>query len=437
MMLILSSCGGNVNKILNTVPKESAIVMAADLSSINSKLQADGQTLPELISSTMGSEFNDEGRFFLGEDSPLDFDSPLVAFDLNHNDMVVTFYVKDEGAFREAVSERGNINLREKDGIWFDDEYSRMVMIGKQVWIGNSYRGLDPREIKALSVQDAGKSIMAHEAAKEVLGGGSDVAILANTSSMGRLDREMGRQLAMLEMVFDDPAFFGFEVNFEKGKAVAHGSVLDKKGKPSKMAYKLAKIDTGKLKDFKGKGAIFFASAIDPATVSQALDKMKGFNFPPDMTRVIKAINGNVAVSYNMDSDNPYGDGTFSATVGFSDSQAANSFVEMLREMSDGEIAAKVSGDNVLFGFGNPTGVTVSEVANEFDGAVAGCAVITRELNYRGAALISDMVPSAHAVVKPKGDGIELEIVVNTTEGKNSLTTLFKLARIANANMGF
>lgn len=432
MALVLTSCGGSsVDKILNTVPKDSEATIAFDLKSINSKVSADGENLADLIKSAFGDQMDSTAKFFLGEDSPLDFDSPVVLFAFK-NGPVLTFYVKDAASFRSAMEKECNLSMLESKGIWASSGRPQVFMADKQVWMRLEGSNLEVSDISRFADLSKDKSILALDAADKVFSDGGDISMLVNLSSVGLYDRDFAQFMAALQLAFDNPSYIGANVSFEKSKALAEATILDSKGKVSKMSVDLGKIDIGKLKKFGGSGNLFGAIAIDPDNLKQAVGQAGAMGMPPAVSRILESLSGNIAFAGDALSFSGYGvSPQFTVSVGFKNESAAGSCLSFLNSDLPSGVSLRTDGKDLIATSGQPSGVSIKEVADDFSGASFGMAVVTSAFSDPKISMISKFIPGAYFVVKPKSGGLQLELVVKTEEGKNSLTTFFKLAKLA------
>lgn len=486
MAVMLASCGGNkgLESVLETVPKDTKGLAIADLNNINEKLKSEGEvTLQDLLMRSFGSEMNRVGKALLGEDSPIDFNAPAIFFESNE-EPVFTFFVKGEKDFINFLEEEADMKLKERDGMYVDSD-KVVFLSGNQAWVcpSGNLKVSDIRKFKELKKE---KSFMSLKVAPKLLEGESDIMTYVNLSELGMIrDMEVSQAVSMLNLVFDDPKYAVSRMNFDTGKFVADLNVFNTKGEPAECAMHPAKIDLPSLNSFPGKGDVFGAIGIDSRLMGQITSKMQAFA-PKEALDAINNIDGNIvfsldissAIEYNNrrysyydDYDYDYGYGEeiisfegdsvmyaveaidetigdledivltrtkkydgpkFAVQVSYKNAADAGKVASQFQDLIKSEgYTMEVLGNKIYIAGGSPSGVSISTVSNEFEGASAGIAFVMEKISDPKVQMLSDYIKGAFLVWKGDNNDLSLQFTIDTKEGVNSLVTFMKLGSVA------
>lgn len=444
--VILSSCGGNksaIEKILKTVPKSSQGVFVTDLPGVNDKLKSDGyESLQQLLLNNMGSNMDAEAKSLLNEDSPIDFNSPGVGFEFN-DQMVVSFYVTSQEAMKNYMKNKQNATFSEQNGVLVcSDGFT--FMKDNQVWVCNR---LSASEVKTFANLDKDKSFLSNPASAKLLEEDSDIAACLSIGGLS-YDSESAQAVAALNLFFDDPTYVVGSVNFEKGKAVGSLEVLNSKGQIASCAVHPAEINVSALKEFPGKGDFFLVLGIDSQLMKQITSKIQNMGIPANVLSALDGIDGNVVMSvdvssflaYNqMDSYGYYFEDVespsvpspqFMIQVPFKSAEDAQSIQNMLNMIGSAGLNLFVSGNSLTVSSGVPEGAPISEVADDFKGACAGIAILTKYISDPKVQLVNQLVKGADIMWRNSSKGLSIDFTIDTKEGENSLVTFVKLSAL-------
>lgn len=431
IIFVLASCGGtgDVKKILNTVPKDTKVAVSINIEKINSKLESDGESLSELILNSFGSEMDSKVKYFFSEGSPVDFNAPAAFFEMK-NAPVLTFYSLDPEGFRSHLKSNMGYNLSQTKGVWSDSSKPDIFMKDNQVWFTSGYPRLQPEDFSGLASLNENESIMSLPAASEVFNHDSDVCALLGLEELSDSYSDFAQFLSFTELIFDNPEYLGLYADFKKGEMTATAVVLDKKGKQAPTSINFAKIDTGKLKEYSGKGDFFFAMGVDSDFIDQAMKQAGRFGLPAEASVLLKTLDGNIVISGNAMSFANTGKPDLTFSIGFKDNTSASTYAGLLGGMMPPGVEITPEGKSILIKAGNPSGVGIEEVATDFDGAVAGVAFVTSAINDPKAAMASLWVKGGYVMLKPDGDSVKIELVIESSQDANSLSTLFSLLQM-------
>ena len=431
LMVMMSSCGGSkeVQKILTTIPRDTKAAIVVDFAKINEKLDKEGSgSLQELIISAFGNEMDAEARYFLGDESPIDFNSSAVFFEFNEEG-VYTFYVKDPKVFRDALVEKCDMSLIEKDGVWCDED-NKIFQLDNQVWVAISRYTLSASDVKDLASLSDSKSIMDLEAAKKMVDRNGDISFLGNLNAIGSSNREFAQMMMGLNMSFDDPAYVEADINFEEGKVVGSATILNSKGKIAKCAVSPSKIDMGELKSFSGRGNAFLAFNVNASMMDQALSKVRNMGIPEMVTDILGSLDGEIVISGDIatiGSSVP----SIDAMVTFDNASNASKYASMANAILPEGISLRADGRKMFLSIGNASGAGIESVADKFNGSAGGFAILLDQIPDPKVSVVSEFISAASIISKPAGDGVEMELNIDTKPGQNSLVTILKFAGMA------
>lgn len=432
VMIAMASCSKDSDsEILKTVPQNAGMVYLVNLPAINEKLKADGEApISELLEATFGHQMEKEMKFFLGEDSPVDLDASMVFFFIDRNP-VFSLYVKDEKGFRSALEDQMGITLKETNGVWSAPN-GVIYQIGNQVWFTGGYSDITDVEIKKFSTLDKEKSILNLDAAKNLADKGSDVCMILNVNRLSSIDRDFANSAMALNMAFDDPNYITAFVNFDKGEVNGELTVLDSKGKPSALAFKPAKINVSKLKNYTGQGNVFVAMGIDPKVMSALLSKLQGFGLPSEVTSILGTLDGNIVISFDATTlQNSYGDPSMDMLFTFDSADNASRFAGQMASQAGSNVTYNIQGNEVLFSTGQIASFHIGNLASRFDGATLGIVANFENMGGLSSVAVSNFIKNASLMCHNDGEGIKIELKAETLKDKNSLATLIRLAGIA------
>lgn len=491
MAMVLASCGGkgtSLEDMLQTIPKDSKGFAVLNLKSLNDKLKADNadQSLQSLINGAVGNQMPKELKNFLGEDSPVDFEGPMVVFETNQNP-VISFYVKDEKDFRDMLEKEFDIKLKKNDGIYEGrEEDTYIYQKDKQVWICPG-TDLSAKDIKKLYDQKEDDSVLSYPAIGKVMESDADMIGMANLAELKsmRVNRDFSQMMAGLNLVFDDPDILLVSANFDNGKATSTVGIYTAKGEPSKFAFQPAQINMQSLQSFPGKGDVFAAIGIDSQFMNTILSKIDSFIYDREQKAILASLQGNIVFSMDLSAilngefglagprydyaydydewdDTPlavdsmkmayadtvaaddifaepypstrdYNGPAFTVQAGFkspSDAQRAANYINGQMN-STAQTSVNVEGSNLIISAGTQSGASIGKVASLFNGAYGGMVSLTENIKMPQVQMVSDLVKSFSIMLKPEGNGITINTQVETKEGQNALVTFFRLGAMA------
>lgn len=429
LAVILSSCSSkNGDDILATVPAKSEFFVLADLKAISSDLGKDGKSQLDLTIDKIarkGGNIDARWKYFFSNDSQVDFSAPFVIFEHAGNTLA-TFYTKDADKFRAGIENAIGAKLEDSAGIFADAE-GTVFMKDSQVWFADSYPQIESSDIAVMAQLPEKDCILSIESAKKIAKKGGDIISYVNIDK--KLAGSWNRQSRiLLNAVFDDASFIVSTHNFEKGKAVGTTQFLNYKGEPSSLAFKMSKIDVGKLKKFVGKGNCFFAMGINPDMTHAIVRQLKNlFVIPADIRQLVENLDGNIAAALTFEGRESI-PSSFSAMLTFDNKNAAVQATDELRGLiPPGESTDIFTDDDRLYlSSGTLSGAGIDAVADDFKGACLGVSLLPSFFNEATGGNMGDYLDGCTLTLHDDGNGAEIRTVFTTKSDRNALVTLLQ-----------
>lgn len=427
-LLILCSCSSrDASDLFKSVPKDSSILVVANVESMASKMESANadfwQTITKL---TKGRKLPAEIKVLYDKNSGIDYSMPVLMFD-RKGTSVFTFIIKDESAFKDCLKKEG-IQLSSEGGI--DTNADHTVFISdKQGWFANDYPELSVDDIKLFKALEEDMSMLSLQSVGELVESEDDLAFILPFASMMENNIIPTKSSLMLNMLFDTPKYLEAKFNFNTAKLEGVISVLNDKGRVAACSIKPAKIDAGALKEFQGKGNIFFAIGTDSQLMGMLASQLRNLPMlPPDAMEVLKNIDGNIIFAASA-GNNGSPDNNVSMQITFNSPQAAEGGRELVDALFGGaeDLQVSVSGKSLSFSAGAPAeGSSIASVAGQFEGSCLGAVVLPSYFENSGNPSLA-VIKGFSLMGKPEGDKLQFHLTLNTTPGQNSLVALSKL----------
>lgn len=420
--LLLASCSKDKTELLATVPSDTAAIVYVDIKHFADKLSKEDI---EQLENALPSNIEDGVEELFEKDGPVDLEAGFVCFEYENN-YLGTVRLKDGGKFRKYIKEEFSGVFNEKNGVWVNDD-ENIFVVGNQAWF-SSMNGVSTPVIKKFAELKPEDSAAESEVVNEWLEKGkADVKILIDIKKAMAYEATGREAMVGFNMLFDDPKYIAYELNFDKGKCSGTVEVLNDKAKIAPFALKLATIDVNALRSFKGKGDIFFALGLNPETTSSILSNLTGLGLPMDMQDLLKQFDGNIVVSTDLNSmmamNGGYGDGAFDALFTMTGAEAATQLVETLKEFNEGAVNlhSDVEGNTAYVSINSPEGGSIAPLAGEFKDAVVGLVYVPTQ------SLIKNKLRQVSVMLKEKDGGLVFDMNFLLKEGENSLVTIVQL----------
>lgn len=405
--------------ILEHIPKNTKGVMIFNLPDMIEKLQeGSGDDFSQMIEDAVGSQIYNKLEPWVDKKTPIDFSKPAALFEMN-DEAVFTFFIRNEKDFRELLEDETDVKLKERNGVWAASN-DQVFQIGKQVWFTSSSTAFKPADFSKLKDLDKDRSFAALDVSQNIIEHHSDLSLIVDISEFSKLNYEFEQYYSQLNIVVSNPTYFEGYVDFEEGAITGQLALLDKKGMPSKLSVPLEKIDLSTFKQLPGKGNFFFAAGVNANALKPIIDNFRD-QMPEGVGRILQSINGTIAFSTDYKPDG------FNGVFGTMNGTTANSLKDFFAEYFEYNNVGTISTDGNKILVSNPqnSGVEAREVADKFEGAVAGVAASSKNLGIPELNKYSSYFTGASAVLKTEDKSLVFEFTIDTEEGQNSLVTLF------------
>lgn len=422
MMLLIASCSKNDTDILLSVPKDSQAVILVNTPAINDKLKAEGEeSLGATLEKYLGQGLGPQASYVFGQDSPVDFDAPMVFFFEDYHP-VYTFYVKDGSAFRQTMKDKFGVDATETTGVYVLSN-GIMFQKGRQVWISpDSYLKTDDVLLYANLKEDL--SICSVKAAERLRSGKHDVNALIDIDLLLQLfdNGNSSQYKMMLNLMFNQPALLSAYIDFNSGNVKSEIKVLDKKGEEAKCAFIPSEINTEALKSFPGKGTIFGAIGLDSKFIGKIAGQLGMLGIPAETVETIKSLNGNMAFALNSNAD------SMMMMFTMTDEAAAGKAVPAITEQLGKEnVSVSAEGNIVYVSAGENTGTPFASYASRFKDSSVGFVVLLDQIQGTDSKIVAEYASVFTAMLEDDDDEFELHLTLDTAKDRNSLISLLEI----------
>lgn len=419
------SCSKDSNSdILSTIPANTAYFAVVDLKEIQDNLgntvEKDGKVkVDENFRKTiMGLPGNMGEMVDLMEnnDATIDFNNYLATFDYKGS-QVMTFYVENPGKFRDYLKSKG-ITFSESKGVWESKE--NYFMSGNQVWKTNGASTFTAQTVSYLTSLKEKESLQTNDYACGLLGKDAGIVGWVDISEMMSM---IGAQNFMLSMavntLYENPKYIPFTVKFNEGNAQAEVYVINANFKPAKYLFKTLEVNMDQIRDYQGKGNVFFALSVDPAQIKQLSAQFGGMiGEMGGLLDILAEINGTVVGS----ADNTSPESSYGIEAKFSSPEAAMSAADMVMKLvPPAEGAVELTGDKLYLHTHNLEGAGIEAFADEMKGSEFAM-VMTAPQGSKGWNEISKIVVKFNR----DGESTVLKLRMDTKPGQNALVSILK-----------
>lgn len=427
LAVVLSSCGNKgAERMLQTIPAGSSYLSVLNAENITSKLGNEGLAQWDALVSQGFKGSDDRWKFLLGKDSGIDFSTPVFIFEYKGAN-VITFEVKDSGAFREGFEKAASAKFTGTGNLYYLPDNTAFVN-DKQVWLTAAYPEVKPEDIKTLLALKKADSMASLKYAVEMSASDDDCSTFASLASLIKQSGNIGGAL-YLNTLFNSPEYLVYKTNFEKEAIVGSLTVLNAKFEPSACAFKPSKLDVSTIKDFKGKGNVFFAIGIDPQLTTQLLDKFKALlPLPAEGLAMLKNIDGDILLSGSLN-DNMSNPALSGALISFKTKEAAEEASQVVKELGLSPIqnaGMLIEGNALCLLAPEQSGNSPAEMASWFKDAGMGFLCFTSAFKGEAFGNIGNYILGVAAKLVDNGDGVSLDFNVDTKKGQNSLISIMQ-----------
>lgn len=434
LLVVLTGTLGSCRKetadtgdLLATVPSSSGFVAGINLKSLLEKTgcKVDGSdiTVGESLSAWVESKnSNGEGRnafkLFLAGESGVD---PSVAiFFTDAYNMYLTATLADTEKFETFVSSQsGEQFVDSENGV---RTCGNVAVKGAQAWICvSSHNTIDSKAIANYATLGESQSFLKNEYSSGIVTMTSDVVGCGDIKALSRfgiLSGQYSTALMMLTASFEDVSLLSFNVDFQKGKALASIGLLNGKGKSAKCLLPMSKVDLNTIKSIGGDAEIVFAFSLTKDFMKK-LEKIGG-SFIGQFMEDLKCVDGTVAGAVGVANKSERSMDIEAAldVVVTTDGNPSKDFMDLLSRFGK----TKKDGKFVRLSSGEVNGGLNVENASEFmKGSYGG---VVADFN----KFASDSVIKTVAVVMvPEDGGIKYDVTVESSDpSENILLSMIK-----------
>lgn len=428
--LTLAACSRHDSAgLLSTVPRDAETVTVFDIKSLSSDLGDEGRALiTEIIDrgEKSGHRLPPEVAYLLSEDSQADFSAPAVTFQ-SGGSSITTFYLKDEGRFRKDIEACTGKTFSSTGKVYALDGNTVFTCEG-QAWMTAEYPEVTAADIAVFTQLKEADCIMALECGPRLEGKG-DMLTLVNLDRL--LEGSWNRTYRMiLSMVIDDASYIFSTTDFEKGKMTNETLFLNHKNEPTNLALKLKKIDTGKLKEFTGKGNAFLALGVEPSMMHSLVRQAKMFGIvPSDIQDVLEQLDGNIVIS--ADVRDKYEDvPPLCAMFTFKSAEAASKSLQTVQPYIDAFMPDShlFTDDKRLYiVYSSPEGSDIGGMKDELKGATLGLTLLPSFFQAMGGPHTADYIRGVNFRVTDDSKGARIETQILTPDDRNALPALLQM----------
>ena len=420
--VMLTGCGGGekTDTLLRSVPAGSPAVAVIN---IETMLRDAGVEV-----SDGEAEIPDSLRSVLG-DWPLAGDgldcSSAVAFH-NAGRFVVTFRLTDGSKMERYYSTRSKATFAD-DGELRVSSDGHMVLSESQGWWSSGT--LSAGEVRKFLTLEEKESVVSRGYAESLMTPGAGVHCVCAVGSLALLTGSPEGALktqAALALIFENPAYIVSDIRFLPGCAEATGMVLDDKCMPASTAVKFKNIDIRQLSSSGLCGDAFIAMNPDSESVGKLLDRYGAISgIPEGVVKSLRSLSGDMAMGVSFVNTYPMFP-TFDFFATFRDADAAAGAGDFISGLTNETGKVKADGKVLRIDTGTPLGLPISEVADRFDGAVAGAWLSQEGMRLVYTEAWCHAFGDASVMLRPLDNTLRVEVRLGTTPGRNAAISLLE-----------
>lgn len=412
-MLVASSCQKKGDSdILSTIPVDTEFFVVAEGNDIFPAAEV-------IVTRFDKTSFGEKIQEILIENSEIiDKTRPMAFFEYK-GAKVLSLYLSQPGAFREAEDKKGH-KFSEKDGIL--DNGEDVFICDDQLWIGNGATTFDATAVKRLLSLKENESLGGIDYARTLADGSSDVAGWLSAEGLVNMMPENGFAAMAMSLLFEDMKYVPFTVKFDDGKATAEIKAINGKYQPSKYLFNPATIDLSTVKEFPGRGDIFVAVAVDSDQLKQLVGQFGMLLGGMPLATLAGNIEGTVVGSANSSAD----ESEFAAQIVFDNTDAARQGAEELMKLfAPSEAAVEQTGNKVYLHTHTLGGKEIAGYASMMEGAEIAVVMAASRFDYTDGLITGTSLTGRH-----DGDSLKFIVTIDTKKGRNSLTSILEASQM-------
>ncbi|MCH5224904.1 MAG: hypothetical protein J1D77_02850 [Muribaculaceae bacterium] len=346
----------------------------------------------------------------------------VVFYDTNKAFLTVALY--DVEKFTNFIEQKSGATFAsESNGVKI---CGNVAVKGAQAWLClTPGKRLDPDAIDSYSKLQPSQSFLVSPLGENLLTDESDIRgwIMLNTYFSQNLDRSNRTMASLgLGMLFENGESMKFKVDFKKGELEMETVILNDQGKPAKFQLPMEKVDVATLKTLGTSCQGMMAFTLTPKLVKkfQEIGDTFGGALFGDINDFLKNVDGTVGVTASGNIDNEDINGVVT-TKGDVSQELKGKISELFGSIS-------MDGKLLRFSKGSVSGnLSVDECADALKGCYFGIVVDAEQFSQIGVGSFAQGFKSGEVLLKPEGQGIELEIEAKTiNEKENALMTILR-----------
>lgn len=431
MIFVMASCqkSRDVEKILETVPSTTGVVVAADLETLLQKAGCDKGISPDMnkIISDMNKDDARVARGLL--DGKAGVAPAAIAVFEDSGDAIATFYLDDEKKFMEFFrSDAGN--WTKENGGYLASNHKMAIYKG-QAWIFS--RNGSMTRVKQFYDMGEKHSVLSLNCA-ERLTSDKDMSMLLNINKLINLANMPISESAQLRMaistLFDNARYVVGTLELNKGEAEADFSVLNEDFKPASSTLELSALSKSELANFPGDASLIFGAALSKGAVERLSAQMSSLHLPADLTQMFAHVDGTILIGMSPQAFQTYSEGKgMGIMLTFDSAENAGKWADSLRAMGGGEATVTLNGKALYMSMDMPGGQLSSALVDALEGAGVGVA-------FSPAAMASavnnpemTMWKAASVTLEKDKNGMEVSAKIKSADSNaNILATIIRYA---------
>ena len=350
----------------------------------------------------------------------------IVFFTDSYNTYLMAM-VADTGKFRQYVEKQSGEKFQKQGDV---ETCGSVALCGSRAWVNvSSGNTINAQAIANYAKLSRSNSFLGGEHADKLAHTPDDVSVWSDINTLASMRGMSVGDKATMRMVlatlFDDASFSTFSVNFEDGKIVTSGTVLNAKGKTAKYLLPSGKVDVKTMESLGDKADVLFAMDLSKDLVKkiEGLAASFGGGLPDAYMQVVRPVDGTVAFSMTAAADGRYGYNAVVTTDGKPTPELLNLAGSLGQVKNEGKYVRMSGGEAAQGGV-----MTVADMAKKLKGSALG-VVLSGKMVSESPVKVNDAdIKSMTLMLRPSDGGMEMVCDIEGNNPKeNALITLLKM----------
>lgn len=437
MALALPGCKSDKNAdaedLLSVVPSSATMVGVIDVRHIAEKAGCKidgmeitpGEEMKKAIASISDPKTRNAVSMVFAGGSGIEPQS-IVFFTDSYNTYLMAM-VADTGKFRQYVEKQSGEKFQKQGDV---ETCGSVALCGSRAWVNvSSGNTINAQAIANYAKLSRSNSFLGGEHADKLAHTPDDVSVWSDINTLASMRGMSVGDKATMRMVlatlFDDASFSTFSVNFEDGKIVTSGTVLNTKGKTAKYLLPSGKVDVKTMESLGDKADVLFAMDLSKDLVKkiEGLAASFGGGLPDAYMQVVRPVDGTVAFSMTAAADGRYGCNAVVTTDGKPTPELLNLAGSLGQVKNEGKYVRMSGGEAAQGGV-----MTVADMAKKLKGSALG-VVLSGKMVSESPVKVNDAdIKSMTLMLRPSDGGMEMVCDIEGNNPKeNALITLLKM----------